>query len=126
VHFSPVLFPAFSVASLVIVVLSDKQYIRHADESRYPMTCEAHHCGFRLDSASWPGMTKLAVFFRRINNRDSCDSRDSRDTNSRNTCDLSPPRLGVSLLIASGSMKRPANGQPGGIIPCVSKGISCP
>ena len=116
-HFSPVISPAFSVAGLVIVVLSGKQYIRHADENQYPMACEAHPCGFRLDSGSWPGMTKLAVFFRRIN---SCD------TNSRNTCDLSPPRLGVSLLIASGSMKRPKNGQPGGIIPCVSKGISCP
>ena len=119
-HFSPVLSPAFSVASLVIVVLSGKQCIRHAGVSQYPMACEAHHYGFRLDSGPWPGMTKPAVFFRRIN---SCDSR---DTNSRNTCDLSPPWLGVSLLIASDSMKRPTNGQPGGIIPCVSKGISCP
>jgi len=34
--------------------------------------------------------------------------------------------LGVSLLIASDSMKRPTGSQPGEIISCVSKGISCP
>jgi hypothetical protein len=30
------------------------------------------------------------------------------------------------LLIASDSMKRPTGSQPGEIISCVSKGISCP
>ncbi len=119
-HLPPVFFPAFSVTSPVTIELGGKQYIKyisHADGSQYPVACEAHHCGFRLDSGSWPGMTKFVVFFRRINSRDT-----SRDTKSCN----SPLRPGVSLLIASGSMKRPTNGQPGGIIPCVSKGISCP
>ena len=121
-HLPSVFFPAFSVASPVTIEPCGKQYRSHASGSRYPEVCEARHWRLGLDSASWPGMAKLAVFFRRIN---SCDSR---DTKSRNTCELGPPRLGVSLRIASASdsMKRPTKGQPGGIIPCVSKGISCP
>ncbi len=120
-HLPPVFSPAFSVASPVTIDLGGKQYRSHASGSRYPMTCEPRHCSLGLDFASWPGMAKLAVFFRRIIN--SCDSR---DTNNRNTCDLSLPRLCASLLIASDSMKRLAGRQPGGVIPCVSKGISCP
>lgn len=119
-HLPSVLFPAFSVASPVTIELGGKQYIRHVGGSRYPIACKAHHFGFGLASGSWPGMTKFVVFFRRINNRDS------RDTKSRDTCDLSPPWLCAFLLIASGSMKRPTDSQPGGIISCVSKGISCP
>ena len=116
--YSPfVFFPAFAVASPVTIELCGKQYIRHAGGSRYPMACKAHHCGFGLDSGLWPGTTKLVAFFRQIN---------SRDTNSCDTCDPSPPPLGVSLLIASDSMKRPTGSQPGEIISRVSKGISCP
>ena len=121
-HLPPILFPAFSVASPVTIELGGKQYRNHASGSRYPEVCKTRHCRLGLDSAAWPEMAKLTVFFSRI----SSDSSGSRDTNSRSTCDPGPPRLGASLLIASGSMKRPAKGQPGGIIPCVSKGISCP
>ena len=72
--YSPfVFFPAFAVASPVTIELCGKQYIRHAGGSRYPMACKAHHCWFRLDFGSWPGMTKFIVFFRRINSYGTCD-----------------------------------------------------
>ena len=114
-QFSSVFSPAFAVASPVTIELRGKQYKRHTGGSRYPEASKAHHCWFRLDSGSWPGMTKFIVFFRRINSGD--------------TRGLSPLWLCVSLLIvliAPGSMKSPTGSQWDGFIPYVSKGISCP